>query len=65
MVVGPGFGKSDGAFGAGAASSLARADVPVVIDADGLNAHAGRLEDLRGARPRRRSSPRTAASWRG
>ena len=46
MVVGPGFGKADGAFGL-ARLLVARADVPVVVDADGLNAHAGRLEDLR------------------
>jgi hydroxyethylthiazole kinase-like uncharacterized protein yjeF len=47
LVVGPGFGKSDGAF-ALARELVARAEVPVVIDADGLNAHAGRLDDLRG-----------------
>jgi NAD(P)H-hydrate epimerase len=27
-----------------------RVEVPIVLDADGLNAHAGRLEDLRGRR---------------
>ena len=45
LVVGPGFGKSDGSF-ALARELAARAEVPVVIDADGLNAHAERLEDL-------------------
>lgn len=45
LVVGPGFGKSDGAFGL-ARALAARAEVPVVIDADGLNAHAERLGDL-------------------
>jgi NAD(P)H-hydrate epimerase len=46
MVVGPGFGKSDGAF-ALARRLVERAEVPLVLDADGLNAHAGRLADLR------------------
>jgi ADP-dependent NAD(P)H-hydrate dehydratase / NAD(P)H-hydrate epimerase len=45
LVVGPGFGKSDGAFGL-ARELCARAEVPVVVDADGLNAHAERLDDL-------------------
>ena len=45
LVVGPGFGKSDGAFTL-ARELVAAADVPVVVDADGLNAHAGRLDDL-------------------
>jgi NAD(P)H-hydrate epimerase len=47
MVVGPGFGKSDGAF-ALARELAQRAEVPVLLDADGLNAHAERLEDLAG-----------------
>jgi ADP-dependent NAD(P)H-hydrate dehydratase / NAD(P)H-hydrate epimerase len=45
IVLGPGLGKADGprAF----ARKLARiADKPLLIDADGLNAHAGALEDL-------------------
>jgi ADP-dependent NAD(P)H-hydrate dehydratase / NAD(P)H-hydrate epimerase len=46
LVVGPGFGKSDGAF-ALARDVAARAEVALVLDADGLNAHAGRLLDLR------------------
>ncbi|HEX8120356.1 MAG TPA: NAD(P)H-hydrate dehydratase [Solirubrobacteraceae bacterium] len=49
LVAGPGFGKSDGAF-ALARDVAARAEVPLVLDADGLNAHAGRLEDLRSRR---------------
>jgi NAD(P)H-hydrate epimerase len=45
-VLGPGLGRTDGAVGF--AHRLAReAPVPLVLDADGLNAHAGRLEDLR------------------
>ena len=36
-----------------------------MIDADGLNAFAGQLEPARRARRRRRSSPRTPASWAG
>lgn len=44
-VVGPGMGRLE------AAAALARAlaatlELPLVLDADGLNAHAGRLEDL-------------------
>jgi NAD(P)H-hydrate epimerase len=46
VVLGPGLGRSDGA--AAFARAVARAvRAPLLIDADGLNAHAGRLEDLR------------------
>ena len=46
LVLGPGIGRTDGALEW--ARELARAAaVPVLIDADGLNAHAGRLESLR------------------
>ena len=45
LVVGPGIGRTDGAF-AFARELLARAEVPVVLDADGLNAHAGDLGAL-------------------
>jgi hydroxyethylthiazole kinase-like uncharacterized protein yjeF len=45
LVVGPGLGRQDEAF-AFARQLLARADVPVVLDADGLNAHAGDLGAL-------------------
>jgi NAD(P)H-hydrate epimerase len=49
MVLGPGMGRLDDAEEL--ARELARrADVPLVLDADGLNAHAGRLEDLAGRR---------------
>jgi NAD(P)H-hydrate epimerase len=45
IVLGPGLGRADGA--AQFAVRLAReADVPLVLDADGLNAHAGRLSRL-------------------
>lgn len=46
VVLGPGLGSSEGAqaFARDAAQSL---DVALLIDADGLNAHAGRLEALR------------------
>jgi hydroxyethylthiazole kinase-like uncharacterized protein yjeF len=47
LVVGPGIGRSEGAF-AFARDLLARAVVPVVLDADGLNAHAGDLAALAG-----------------
>jgi NAD(P)H-hydrate epimerase len=46
LIVGPGFGRTDGAV-ALARDLAARAPVPLVLDADGLNAHAGRIEDLR------------------
>jgi ADP-dependent NAD(P)H-hydrate dehydratase / NAD(P)H-hydrate epimerase len=46
LALGPGLGRSDGAVAF--ARSLAReAQAPIVLDADGLNAHAGRLADLR------------------
>jgi NAD(P)H-hydrate epimerase len=46
VVLGPGLGRSDGAaeFAREAASSI---DKPLVIDADGLNAHVGQLDALR------------------
>ena len=45
LVVGPGLSRADGAV-AFARDLAARAEVPLVLDADGLNAHAERLEDL-------------------
>jgi hydroxyethylthiazole kinase-like uncharacterized protein yjeF len=46
LALGPGLGRSDGAVAF--ARELARsAQAPLVLDADGLNAHAGRLGDLR------------------
>jgi NAD(P)H-hydrate epimerase len=47
LVVGPGIGRSEGAF-AFARELVARAEVAVVLDADGLNAHAGDLGALTG-----------------
>jgi hydroxyethylthiazole kinase-like uncharacterized protein yjeF len=45
LALGPGLGRGDGA--AAFARALAReAKVALVLDADGLNAHAGRLSDL-------------------
>lgn len=45
LALGPGLGRDPG--GAALARELARrAALPAVIDADGLNAHAGRLDDL-------------------
>jgi len=45
LALGPGLGRSEGAVAF--ARTLAReAEIPLVLDADGLNAHAGRLEDL-------------------
>ncbi len=45
LALGPGLGRRPGAF-AFARSLAAEADVPMVLDADGLNAHAGRLSEL-------------------
>jgi len=45
LALGPGLGRRPGAF-AFARSLAAAADVPMVLDADGLNAHAGRLSEL-------------------
>jgi hydroxyethylthiazole kinase-like uncharacterized protein yjeF len=47
VVLGPGLGRSDGATSL--ARRLAReVTVPLLIDADGLNAHAGELDSLAG-----------------
>jgi NAD(P)H-hydrate epimerase len=45
LVVGPGFSKADSAVEL-ARAVVSGAEVPVVVDADGLNAHAGRIDDL-------------------
>jgi NAD(P)H-hydrate epimerase len=45
LVAGPGLGRTDGAF-AFAQRLAQEAEVALVLDADGLNAHAGRLETL-------------------
>lgn len=47
MIVGPGISRDDEAV-AFARDLVARAEVPVVLDADGLNAHAERLDALAG-----------------
>ncbi|MDX6651581.1 MAG: ADP-dependent NAD(P)H-hydrate dehydratase / NAD(P)H-hydrate epimerase [Solirubrobacterales bacterium] len=44
-VLGSGLGKTDGALEL-ARVAAARIEAPLVLDADGLNAHAGRLEEL-------------------
>ena len=46
VVLGPGLGRSQGAQEL-ARELVQRIDVPLVVDADGLNALAGRLEELR------------------
>jgi NAD(P)H-hydrate epimerase len=46
VVLGPGLGRADSAV-AFAREVAARVDTPLLIDADGLNAHAGALESLR------------------
>jgi len=45
LVVGPGIGRSEGAF-AFARDLVGRAEIALVLDADGLNAHAGDLAAL-------------------
>jgi ADP-dependent NAD(P)H-hydrate dehydratase / NAD(P)H-hydrate epimerase len=46
VVLGPGLGRADSAV-AFAREVAVRVDAPLLIDADGLNAHAGALESLR------------------
>ena len=49
LVLGPGVGREDGAFEL--VRRLARdVEIPLLLDADGLNAHAGALESLAGRR---------------
>ena len=48
LIVGPGIGRTDGAQEF-ARALVRRSGVPVLLDADGLNAHAERLGDLREA----------------
>lgn len=47
LVLGPGFGREDGALEA-ARRIAASAERPLLLDADGLNAHAGKLKLLAG-----------------
>jgi hydroxyethylthiazole kinase-like uncharacterized protein yjeF len=47
LVLGPGLGRTDGAM-ALARSVASAAEVPLLLDADGLNAHAGLLPSLAG-----------------
>ncbi len=47
VVLGPGLGKDEGSFEL-ARALAAKIAAPLVIDADGLNAHAGGLASLRG-----------------
>jgi NAD(P)H-hydrate epimerase len=47
LVVGPGLGRTLGAQ-AFARDVVRRSEVPLVLDADGLNAHAERLEEIQG-----------------
>lgn len=47
VVVGPGIGRAEGTVEL-ARALAAQAPVPLLLDADGLNAHAGRLKELAG-----------------
>jgi ADP-dependent NAD(P)H-hydrate dehydratase / NAD(P)H-hydrate epimerase len=49
LALGPGLGRSEGAF-AFARRLAQEAEIPMVLDADGLNAHGGRLQELRARR---------------
>jgi NAD(P)H-hydrate epimerase len=49
LALGPGLGRHQGSF-AFARALAAAAELPMVLDADGLNAHAGRLAVLRARR---------------
>jgi NAD(P)H-hydrate epimerase len=49
LVLGPGLGRADATVQF-ARDLAARVELPLLIDADGLNAHAGRLESLTGRR---------------
>ncbi len=49
LALGPGIGRSDAAV-AFARELALQAKAPMVLDADGLNAHVGRLAELRGRR---------------
>lgn len=46
VVLGPGLGRTEGAFEFARVTARA-VDCPLLLDADGLNAHAGALESLR------------------
>ena len=46
LVLGPGLSRAESAFDFARATAR-QASLPLLIDADGLNAHAGRLEELR------------------
>ncbi|HZI90421.1 MAG TPA: NAD(P)H-hydrate dehydratase [Thermoleophilaceae bacterium] len=46
VVLGPGLGRSEGAV-TFAREAARRLELPLLVDADGLNAHAGELESLR------------------
>ncbi|MEK6229171.1 MAG: NAD(P)H-hydrate dehydratase [Actinomycetota bacterium] len=46
VVLGPGLGRSEGAV-TFAREAAHRLELPLLVDADGLNAHAGELESLR------------------
>ena len=66
LALGPGLGRSEERVRVRACSSRGEADAPMVLDADGLNAHAGELGELAGrvARDRAdaaRGRARTAA----
>ena len=57
LVLGPGLGRADDALELARASWRPRAEVPLLLDADGLNAHAGRLEALAGRAGADRAHP--------
>ena len=68
VVLGPGLGRTEGAqeFARGVAAAV---EAPLLVDADGLNAHAGRLELFRErdapdrAHPARGRAGAAARAW--
>ena len=64
LVLGPGLGRKPGTFKLVRKLAAAVA-IPLLLDADGLNAHDGPPGGAGRARRRPPCSPRTPASWRG
>ena len=65
LVLGPGLGRSDDARRVRPRARARGSRCRSLLDADGLNAHAGRARGARRAATRRPSSRRTPASWGG
>ena len=64
FVLGPGLGRKPGTFKL-ARKLAAAVTIPLLLDADGLNAHEGRLEALAERAARHGAHPARRVSWRG